>query len=150
MSESVVRGAPRARTPVHLWIVGVLALLWSLMGVVDYLATQTQWQPYMAAFTPEQLDYFYGFPVWMVAAWAFAVWCGFAGTLGLLLRRRWAVWMYAVSLAGLAISTVYQYVFTDAASILGRVAAIFTVVIWAVAIFLLLYARAMAKRGVLV
>jgi len=149
MSESVMRSAPPARTPVHLWIVGVLALLWSLMGVVDYLATQTHWQPYMAGFTPEQLDYFYGFPAWMVAAWAFGVWGGFAGTLGLLLRRRWAVWMYAASLAGLAVSSLYNFGISNGADIMGSGAVIFTVVIWLVAIFLLLYARAMAKKGVL-
>ncbi len=41
MSESVLeRPAPRTRTPVHLWIVGVLALLWKGMGAFDDLATQ--------------------------------------------------------------------------------------------------------------
>ena len=35
-------GEARRRTPVHLWIVGILALLWNLMGAFDYLATQLE------------------------------------------------------------------------------------------------------------
>ncbi len=95
-------GAERARAPVHLWIVGVVALLWSLTGAFDYLATQLKLDFYMSQFTEEQLDYFYGFPAWAVAGWAFGVWGGLAGAVGLLLRRSWAVWAFAVSLAGLA------------------------------------------------
>ncbi|HLE83884.1 MAG TPA: hypothetical protein VJG13_06065, partial [Thermoanaerobaculia bacterium] len=76
----------RSRAPVHLWIVGVLALLWSAMGAFDYLATQTRWEPYVGQFTEEQLAYFYGFPAWVVAAWAIAVWGGLLASIALLLR----------------------------------------------------------------
>jgi len=151
MSEPVQESsAPRVRTPIHLWIVGVLALLWGAMGAVDYLASQMRWEPYMANFTQEQLDYFYAFPAWMVAAWAVAVWAGLAAAVGLLMRRRWAVWMFALSLVGLAVSTFYNFVLTDAAEVMGTVPTVFTVVIWVAAIALLLYARRQAMRGVLV
>jgi len=139
----------RPRAPIHLWIVGILALLWNLMGCFDYVATQMRLDFYMSQFTSEQLDYFYGFPAWVVAAWALAVWCGLAGAAGLLLRKRWAVWMFAVSLAGLALSTIYNFGMSNGAEMMGTTGAVFTVVIWLVAILLLLYARAMAKKGVL-
>jgi len=139
----------RVRAPIHLWIVGILSLLWGLIGAFDYLATELRLDFYMSAFSQQQLDYFYGFPAWMVAAWALAVWCGLAGSLCLLLRKKWAVWLFAVSLAGLAVSTLYNFVLANGAEIMGSEAAIFTVVIWVMAIFLFLYARAMAKKGVL-
>lgn len=151
MSESVLeRPVIRARTPVHLWIVGVLALLWTGMGAFDYLASQLRLEFYMSQFTEAQLDYFYGFPAWAVSVWAIGVWGAFAGAIGLLLRRRWAVWMFAVSLLGLALSTVYQFVLSDGAEVMGTGGAIFTAVIWIVAILLLLYSRRQAARGVLV
>lgn len=139
----------RPKTPVHLWIVAVLALLWHLMGVVDYLATQLRWEAYMSDFTQEQLDYFYGFPSWVVAAWAIAVWGGLLASIGLLLRKRWAVWLFALALAGLALSTLYNFVLSDGAAIMGTTGTIFTVVIWIVTIALLLYARRQAAAGVL-
>ena len=137
------------KAPVHFWIVAVLSLLWNAMGAFDYLATKLRLEFYMSQFTPEQLEYFYGFPAWMVAAWAVGVWGSLFGSLGLLARKAWAVWMFAASVLGLAISTVYNFVLTDGAAAMGQGAAIFTAVIWLIVLFLLFYSRAMAKRGVL-
>ncbi len=142
-------GEAQPRTPVHLWIIGVLTLLWNLMGAFDYLATQLELEFYMSQFTPEQLAYFYGFPAWAVAGWAFGVWGAVAGSLGLLLRKKWSVWAFAVSLAGMLVSSIYTLGLSDGAQMMGTGGVIFTVVIWAVAILLLVYARAMANRGVL-
>ena len=152
VAEAGLRPRGRSRAPIHLWIVGVLALLWTAMGCVDYLATQTRWEPYMnmGDFTEEQLAYFYGFPSWVVAAWAIAVWGGLLASIALLLRKSWAVWLFALSLLGLAGSTVYNFGLSEGAAIMGTTGTIFTVVIWIVSIFLLWYARDQAKKGVLV
>ena len=58
------------KTPVHFWIVALIAVIWNSLGAFDYLATKLKLDFYMSNFTPEQLDYFYGFPAWMVVAWA--------------------------------------------------------------------------------
>ena len=81
-------GGAGSKTPRHLWIVGVIALLWSMVGAFDYLATQLELESYMSQFTQEQLDYFYGFPKWATSVWAIAVWGSVVGSVGLLLRRR--------------------------------------------------------------
>lgn len=137
------------KTPVHLWIVGVLAVLWNAVGAFDYTATQYRIESYMANFTPEQLEYFYGFPAWVDAAWALGIWGSFLGSLALLLRKSWAVWLFAISIAGLAGTTVYNFVLSDGAEMMGEGGAIFTGVIWLIVLFLFFYSRAMAKRGVL-
>ena len=143
-------GEARRRTPVHLWIIGVLALLWNLMGAFDYLATQLQLESYMSQFTEEQLAYFYGFPAWAVSGWAFAVWSAVVGSVGLLLRRKWSVWAFAVALIGMAVSSIYTFGMSNGAEMMGSGGVIFSVVIWAISIFLLVYTWLQAKRGVLV
>ena len=143
-------GEARPRTPVHLWIVGVLALLWALMGAFDYLATQLELEFYMGQFTEEQLAYFNAFPTWMTAFWAFGVWGGFAGSIGLLLRKKWAVWAYVVSIAGLFVSSIYNFGLTNGAEVMGTGGVIFTVIIWILALFLLYYSWLQSKKGVLV
>jgi hypothetical protein len=137
------------KAPVHLWIVGILAVLWNAMGAFDYAATQLKLEFYMAQFTQEQLDYFYSFPAWVDAAWAIAVWSSLLGSLVLLLRKSWAVGLFGLAILGLAISTVYNFVLSNGLEMMGSEAAMFTVVIWVIAVLLFFYARAMSKKGVL-
>jgi len=143
-------GESRRKTPVHLWIVGVLALLWSAMGAFDYLATQMELDSYMSQFTEEQLAYFYGFPSWAVACWAFGVWGSVLGSVGLLLRRKWSVWAFGVSTAGMVVTSIYNFGMSNGAEVMGSEGLIFSVVIWVISILLLVYAWSQAKRGVLV
>ena len=135
--------------PIHLWIIGILSLLWNAIGAIDYLATQFGVASYMSQFSPEQLDYFDAFPTWMVAAWATGVWGSVLGSVALLLRKTWAFWLFLASLIGLALSSIYNFALSDGLEIMGSGAAIFNAVIWLIALFLLFYARAMVKRGVL-
>jgi hypothetical protein len=119
------------------------------VGAFDYAATQLRMESYMSQFSPEQLAYFYGFPSWAVAAWAIAVWSSLLGSLCLLLRKDWAVALFGIALAGMAVTAIYNFVLTDGMAMMGAGGAIFTAVIWLIAISLFFYARAMAKRGVL-
>ena len=148
MSEDVV--VNHTRRPWHLWLVGILGLLWNLVGAYDYLMTQTQNGSYMSQFTPEQLEYFYGFPTWVVAFWALAVWGGVLGTLLLLLRKRFAVGVFLVSLLSMIVTSVYNFFLSDGLQVMGSGALAFSGLIFIVALGLWLYARALARRGVLV
>jgi len=141
--------APRVATPWHLWLVGVLALLWNSIGAFDYLMTQTRNASYMGQFTPEQLAYFYAFPAWVVSTWALSVWGGVLGSLLLLLRTRWAVTVFGVSLVTMVITTIYNFALTNGADVMGAFGVIFSVVIFAIAVALFLYARHLARVGVL-
>ncbi len=138
-----------ARTPRHLWIVGILALLWNAIGAFDYTATQLRVESYMSQFTPQQLEYFYAFPAWAIGAWAIAVWSSLLGSLALLLRKTWAVWLFGIAIAGMLVTALYNFVLTNGLDVMGPGAGIFTIVIWVIAFGLFFYARAMAKRGVL-
>jgi len=145
MSETKV-----AKTPLHLWIVGIVALLWNLMGAYDYLMTQTENEAYMSKFTPERLELFYGYPAWLVAFWAIAVWGGVVGAVVLLLRKKLAVPVLAVSFLCMVVTSIYNYGFAGGADIAGGFELVFSAAIFVVALALVIYARAMAKKGVLV
>ncbi|MEL6323067.1 MAG: hypothetical protein AAGJ29_07305 [Pseudomonadota bacterium] len=143
----VTTGAPG--TPWHLWVIGGVTLLWNLMGVVDFAMTQIQYEPYMSQFTEAQLEYFYGLPAWAIVFWAFGVFGAFIGSGLLLLRNKLAVHAFALSLLGMIVTTVYGYGLADGLKVSGTGALIFSIVIAVIAIFLLVYARAMASRSVL-
>ncbi len=137
------------KTPMHLWIIGILSLLWNAIGAFDYSATQLRLDFYMSQFTQEQLDYFYSFPAWADAAWAVGVWGALLGSLTLLLRKAFSVWLFGLSILGMAGTSIFSFVLTDSSSVAGEGALMFTIVIWVIALFLFFYARAMAARRVL-
>ncbi len=138
------------KAPWHLWLIGILALLWNGMGAFDYLMTQTRNASYMAGFTPEQLDYFYGLPKWSVATWAISVWSAVLASVLLLLRRRWAKPVFAVSLLAMLPTFVHNYLLSKGYEIMGGAAALaFTLTIVAVGVALLIYSSRMVKNQIL-
>jgi hypothetical protein len=137
------------KAPWHLWVVGVLTLLWNGYGGYDYVMSVTNNADYMAMFTEEQRAYYASFPVWMTAAWAIAVWGGVLGSVLLLLRSKLAMIVYAIALAAYAVSCVYMYGMTDGAQIAGQTGVIMSVVIGAIAVAELIYSWWMQKKGVL-
>ena len=143
-----------ARTPVHLWFVGVLSLLWNCFGAYDYFMTRTRNMEYLSSMpglTPEQiLAYVDSFPLWAQAAWGFGVWGALLGSILLLMRNRWAVTAFAVSLAGAIISFAYQYAGPPAPAPMNEGAmAVMPIVIIAVAALLYFYAYRQRASGVL-
>lgn len=149
--EQVIETPPSnaGRTPRLLWIVGLLSLAWNAMGAVDYVMTQTRNAAWLAAATPAQRAYFDHFPALMVAFWALGVWGALAGSILLLARSRHAVTAFAVSLLGLAGTTLYQWLIAPppGGRSTGEIA--FNLALWAVAIGLFLFARGMRAKGVL-
>jgi len=139
----------RAPTPWHLWVIGVLTLLWNAGGAFDYLATQLGIESYMAAFTAEQLAYFYGFPSWAVAFWALGVWSAVAGSLALLFRSRWAAPLFLMSLISMVVTSVYNFGLSNGAEIMGDGGVVFSVAIAVISLLLVIYSRAMVARRVL-
>jgi len=140
----------QARTPAHLWVVGILSLLWNCFGCYDYLMTNLKNQAYLAQFTPDQLAYFDSLPSWLTAFWAIGVWGGLAGSILLLVKSRHAVWLFGLSLIGAIIGMGYQmFVATMPASLKAGFMGFMPWVIIGVAAFLFWYAWSQEKKGVL-
>lgn len=143
------------KTPFHLWIVGGLATLWSAFGCYDYFMTRTQGAAYIKSMMPTidadaMMAYINSFPIWAAAGWGLGVWSGIAGSLLLLMRNRLAVPALGLSLVGALLGLGYQIVHPAAiAQMHEGVNGVLPYGIIAIAVVLLLYARAMRARGVL-
>ena len=143
------------RTPVHLWIVGILSLLWNCFGCYDYFMTRTQGAAYINSMMHTDqgsaiMAYINGFPVWVSAAWGLGVWGGLAGSILLLMRSRHAVAAFALSMIGAIIGVGWQLLNPSGiAEMSESVNRIMPYVIIAVAIGLFLYARVQQQKGAL-
>jgi hypothetical protein len=147
--------AVTARTPVHLWIVGILSLLWSCVGCYDYLMTRMRNTDYLAKMMPKvdpnaMLAWVDGFPLYAQIGWALGVWMGLLGSVLLLIRSRWAVWAFGLSLVGAVLGLGYQI--AGAPPLAGAddtMSKVVPYIIIAIALALFLYARAQEKKAVL-
>lgn len=150
-----MQDAVTARTPVHLWIVGILATLWNAFGCYDYMMTRMSNTDYLASAMPgvdpnALLAWVDAFPFYAQSGWALGVWGGLVGGILLLMRSRWAMWALGVSLLGALVGLGYQILL--APPLPGAEGFMMTgmpYVIIAVAAAFFVYARAMVAKGVL-
>lgn len=147
----IMRDTRFLKTPRHLWLVGVVAVLFNAIGVYDYVMSKTGGAAYMASvgMTPQQIAHYQDMPAWMSAVWAIGVFSAFAGGLLILLRNRLAGPAFALSLAAFLLSLVYTWGIAGAGEIMGQTMMISSAVITAMLVLLLWYSLAMGKRGVL-
>ncbi|WP_035385013.1 hypothetical protein [Ferrimonas futtsuensis] len=139
-----------SKTPWYFWLVAALALLWNAGGALDYVMTQTRNEEYMAQFSEAQLAFFYGLPAWVVACWATAVWGGVLGALLLLLRREVAVQVFLVSFIAMVASMGHNFVLSNGLEVMGDpTSLIFSAAIFVISLGLYLFARRMARAGIL-
>lgn len=141
------------RTPWHLWVVGVVSLLWNAFGGYDFIMSTTQGETYWRASGMSQamVDYYNAMPVWMYVPWVLGVWGAVAGSVLLLMRSRFALHAFALSLLGAIVSLLYGTVIDKAPAPPPEMAMMtwMPYVIVVIAAFLAWYAWTMGKKGVL-
>lgn len=142
--------AAETRTPTHLWIVGILALIWSALGCFDYLMTVTANETYLAKMPADQIAYMDSLPKWLTAMWAIGVWGGLVGAALLLMRSRYAVTAFGLSLIGAVVGLGYQLFMTQQpASMKTGAMAVMPWVIILICAFLFWYSWSAQKKALL-
>jgi len=138
--------APVHRTPWHLWAVAILTLLWNGSGAYTILMAQAGG---LADVEPAEAAYYAAQPLWFVIATDVALFSPLAGAVALLLRSRWAVAPFALSLIAVVANDAYDVGSGASLALTEGGWLILTVIIAVIAALQLAYAWAMRKRGVL-
>ena len=127
--------------------ISILALAWNLIGVTMFFL-QTGLTPEQIAAMPEEQRVVYeAMPGWLAVVYGISVFAGALGSLGLLLRRRWALPLFALSLVAVLVQMIAVYALTPAWQASGASGLPMTFVIIGIAAFLLWYARRASARG---
>ena len=139
------------KTPWHIWLVGLIAVLFNSVGVFDFMMSMLQGAKYLASagMTPAQIAHYQQMPSWMMVVLAVGVFGAFLASILLLLRRKQALPVFIVSLAAFLVSLLYTYVLTNGGAVMGRQMAITSAVIAGLLVFFSWYSRNMAQRGAL-
>ncbi|SNZ02001.1 hypothetical protein [Flagellimonas pacifica] len=135
------------KPPVWFWVVSVLALLWNLSGVFNYLSQAYTSVEQLEQMTQAQRELFEAQPAWVTAAFAIAVFGGTLGCIALLLRKKWAKPAFLVSLIAIIAQFSYSIFMSSAVEVYGNIAIILSVVTVIIAILLLLLAKKGIQKG---
>ncbi|WP_447725041.1 hypothetical protein [Sphingomonas koreensis] len=135
------------KPPAWLYIVGGILLLWGLAGCWAFYMHVTKG----AAMNPDATDwdraYFAALPGWFTIDFAVAVGAGVLGSIALLLRSKWAVTLYWLSLIAVVIQFGYVFLATDMISVKGVTATLFPAFIFVMALFEVWVSGVAKKRG---
>ena len=137
-------GATRPRA---YWWIAVLALAWNLIGLAMFFAQAMIDGEQLLKLPQAQQDVHLATPGWVNLAFAFAVIAGVLGALCLLLRRRLAVPMFAISLLALLVQVVGGYLVTPAWAAYGAAGLALPGLLLVVALLLWRYARGCRAGG---
>jgi hypothetical protein len=136
-------------SPAPRWfmVVSVLALLWNLLGVTAFIMQMTM-TPEMVSQLPEAEQALYrALPLWVVIAFACAVFGGALGSLGLVLKRRLAVPLLWISLIGVIVQLSHSLFMSNTMEVYGPGALVMPIMVLIIAIGLLLLGHKARTAG---
>jgi hypothetical protein len=134
--------------PAWFWIVAVVALLWNLVGVAMFAMQMSMGPDDLAALEEGQRAMFESTPVWVWAAYGVAVVSGTLASIALLVRRRFAVTLFWISLIAVIVQFAWIAFLSGAMESMGTLEALgLPLFIVAVAALLVWFSGRSAARG---
>lgn len=139
----------RKKPEITFWVIGIIALIWNLMGVVAYLMQAYMTEDDLLALPLEEQALYIDIPAWVTAAYALAVFGGSLGCLLLLMRKKLATVVFTVSFISILIQMSYNIFMSKAVEVYGPGGAIMPVMIIIIGAFLIWYSKKMEQQSVI-
>ena len=138
----------KVKPPVWFWVVGVVGLLWNLMGAMAYIGQAYMTDEIKAALPADQQALLENIPAWATAAFAIAVWGGVLGCIALLLRKKWARPVLVISLLGILVQMSYSFFMSNALEVYGTgQGMVMPLLIIVIGVVLVLFAKSTQNKG---
>lgn len=145
MSEMTM-GQTSAKAPWHLWVAGTLSLLWNASGAWVIMSAQSGAPMDMDA---NEIAYYAAQAPWFAAVVDVVLISAILAAIALLLRSRWAVHLYGLSVAGFVATATYDTLQGTALFLGDQGWLVLELVTFGLSLLQLVYAWAMRMRGVL-
>ena len=144
-----MKGVLPSSPPKSFWIVSGVALAWNLLGIGAYLMHVMMPPETLAAMGEAERALYTSAPSWVTGAYAIAVFGGTLGCVGLMLRKKWATPIFVVSLIAILAQMGYSLVVQDTIEVMGPAIVVMPLVIIAIGIYLVWFARKAQASGTL-
>lgn len=110
------------KNPLWFSIVSIIATLWNLFGVIQYLSDVTMSDEAKSLLDPNLVTLMDSTPKLITALYALAVWGGFVASVLLLLKKAKALVLFQISLIAVVLNTAYYIFFTNGPEVVGEAA----------------------------
>lgn len=136
-----------ANKPKWFLAISIFALIWNLLGVFAYIA-QMMITPEILDTLPEaERTIIENTPSWAISAFAVAVWGGALGSLLLLLKKKIAVYVLALSFVGVLVQLYHSIVIANSIAVYGPGDLIMPIMVLLIGGGLIWYSNDLTKKG---
>lgn len=142
-----MESSAKTSAPVWFWVISVIALLWYLMDMSAFFMRVLMTDVAMNAMPENQQHFYQNIPLWVNIVFACEVFGGTLGSIALLLRKKWALLLFVVSIFGVLSQTSYLWFLTDHVSTLGTPAVVMPLVAILIGIGMIVLAKSAISRG---
>lgn len=142
-TESSLNTSP----PIWFWVISIIALLWFLMDMSAFFMRVLMTEDVISAMPENQQHLYRNMPLWVNIVFAGEVFGGTLGCVALLLRKKWALPLFAVSIFGVLSQTFHVYFLSDAISTMGTPAVVMPLLAILIGIGMIVLAKSALSRG---
>ena len=147
MNENATEGLHKTSLPVWFWVISIIALLWFLMDTSAFFMRVLMTEDGISAMPEDQQHLYRNMPLWVNFVFASEVFGGALGCVGLLLRKKWALPLFAVSILGVLSQTFHVYFLSDAISTMGAPAVVMPLLAILIGIGMIVLTKSAISKG---
>ena len=143
----VTQRSGRNSLPVWFWVISVVALLWYLMDTSAFFMRVSMTEEAIESMPENQQHLYRDMPLWVNIVFACEVFGGTLGCISLLLRKKWALPLFVISLLSVLAQTSNIWFLTDAISAMGAPAVVMPLVAIIIGTALIFLAKTAISKG---
>lgn len=144
---NVTASSHKTSPPVWFWVISIVALLWYLMDMSAFFMRVLMIDDVIKAMPENQQHLYRNMPLWVNIVFAGEVFGGALGCVGLLLRKKWALPLFVISILGVLGQTFHVYFLSDAISAMGTPAVMMPLLAIMIGIGMIVLAKSADSKG---
>ncbi len=129
------------------WVISIIALLWYLMDMSAFFIRISISDETLLVMSENRRQQIQNIPLWVNFVFAFEVFGGALGSVGLLLRKKWALALFVISLLGVLAQTTYLYFLSNSIALMGWMVIVMPLVSIVIGSGLIVHARSSVSKG---
>ena len=109
----------KTKTPMWYWITASFFLLWNVMGVLSFFGHTFISEDYLAKLSVQEQALYGSYPLCTIVVFGIAVFSGFLGSVGLILKKKWSKSAFILSLCAIIPQMIHNVFFTKSMEVYG-------------------------------